>query len=64
MKEETTITLMRMVTDLTLATLDKARVDTKYGMSEEVSKMTMDIFNDCAKAVFNNYHKYSQTDSK
>ncbi len=64
MKEETTITLMRMVTDLTLATLDKARVDTKYGMSEEVSKMTMDIFNDCAKVVFNNYHKYSQTDNK
>jgi len=64
MKEETTITLMRMVTDMTLASLNKARVDSKYGMSEEVSKMTVDIFNDCAKVVFDNYHKYSQSNQK
>jgi hypothetical protein len=59
MKEETAVTLMRMVTDLTLASLNKARIDTKYGVSEEVSKLTVDIFNECAKVVFDNYKKYS-----
>ncbi|OQY48420.1 MAG: hypothetical protein DRR08_24410 [Candidatus Parabeggiatoa sp. nov. 2] len=59
MKEETAVTLMRMVTDLTLASLNKARIDTKYGVSVEISKMTVDIFNECAKVVFDNYKKYS-----
>jgi len=59
MQEETTVTLMRMVTDLTLASLNKTRFESKYGQSVEVSKITMQIFNDCAKAVFDNYKNYS-----
>ncbi|MDM8558594.1 hypothetical protein [Candidatus Parabeggiatoa sp. HSG14] len=61
MKEETAVTLMRMATDLTLATLNKTRIDTKYGRIPEISKLTVDSFNDCAKVVFDNYKNHVKT---
>jgi len=58
MKEETAVALMQMATDLTLASLNKTQIDTKYGSAIDVSEMTARMFNNCAKTVVNNYSDY------
>jgi hypothetical protein len=58
MKEETAVALMQMATDLTLASLNKTHIDTKYGSAIDVSEMTARMFNNCAKTVVNNYSDY------